>query len=106
MNLTKYFDKATPSLFSAIATGKHLSKATLYVRRAAGGKPVVSVQYDLEDVTVTSSSISGTSGQDAPAEDISLSFAKITVSYTPIDNKGTALPAIKSCFNVASNSVC
>ncbi|KAJ3300117.1 hypothetical protein HDV03_002439 [Kappamyces sp. JEL0829] len=108
MSLTKYVDKATPALLSAVAKGTRIPKATLYVRNTnnAAAKPLTVLQYDLEEVLISSSNIGGTGDDSRITESITINYAKVTVSYVPVDSKGTAGAAIKSCFDITTNVAC
>jgi type VI secretion system secreted protein Hcp len=70
---------ASPSLFLACATGRHLPEAVLTGRRTGnkGGTRNVLV-IRLKDVTVTSYNQSGGDGE-LPEDEASLAFAEITI---------------------------
>jgi hypothetical protein len=77
--ITRTTDKASPKLALACATGTHIKKAVLTVRKA--GKAFVT--YTLSD-SVISSLQSGTHGRgDQPVESLSLNYTKIKIEYTP-----------------------
>lgn len=86
LSVTKSIDKATPKLFEALATGKHIDEATLVVRKA-GSTPVEYLKYTLQDVMVTSYSTSGS--DDIPTESISFNYGRIEVQYTELNADGT-----------------
>jgi type VI secretion system secreted protein Hcp len=86
LSVTKSIDKATPKLFEALATGKHIDEATLVVRKA-GSTPVEYLKYTLQDVMVTSYTTSGSG--DTPTESISFNYGKIEVQYTELNSDGT-----------------
>ncbi|MFL5828337.1 MAG: Hcp family type VI secretion system effector [Solirubrobacteraceae bacterium] len=76
--ITRTTDKASPKLALACATGTHIKKAVLTVRK---GKAFVT--YTLTD-SVISSLQSGTHGRgDQPVESLSFNYAKINIEYTP-----------------------
>jgi len=57
--------------------------------RTTHGKEQCYLQFVLEDVRITSYSISGsTEGDQVPTENFSLTFEKITVKWTEFDDKG------------------
>lgn len=51
--ITKHYDKSSPLLMQACATGKQIPKATLYVRRLVDNQPRI-LAITLEDVVITS----------------------------------------------------
>ena len=77
LSFTHAIDRATPPLFLATATGKHIKKATLYVRRK-GEAAFDFYKVTLQDVLVSSvrehTQAPGSAG--GPVEDVSLSYAK------------------------------
>ncbi len=89
-NVMKTTDKASPSLFTACATGKHFPKITCTLRKA-GGKPLNYLVYDLEECYIESVQWSGSSGgDDRPTESLSVAFGKVTISYQPQSKTGDA----------------
>jgi type VI secretion system secreted protein Hcp len=92
--VTKTIDKSTAPLMQACASGKHIKKAVLYLRKA-GGKAFDYFKITMEDVLVSSVSLGGSSENERPTESLSLNFAKVTVEYTPMNGKsgeGSDLP--------------
>jgi type VI secretion system secreted protein Hcp len=102
MTFSKYVDKATPKLISACAKGEHIPKAELAMRKA-GGEQKEYLKIELDDVMVSNYSTSGSGGGDAPTENISLNFGKITVEYFEQDNKGTMTSVGKAGWDVKAN---
>jgi type VI secretion system secreted protein Hcp len=94
---------ATPPLLLACATGQHYPKATLFVRKAgAAGAPLEDYyKIELEDVLVTSFSQSAptrtsSSGDVVPTDRISLTYGKITLSYTGPDGTVTTATVVRT----------
>jgi type VI secretion system secreted protein Hcp len=84
-NIMKRMDKASPILFQACCQGEHYAGASVILRKAGGkdNKQQTFVQYDFEDVYIDSTQISGSGGgDDYPTESVSLSFAKVKVTYS------------------------
>ena len=75
ISVTKWVDKSSPILMQYCATGKHIPKAQLIVRKA-GGKPLEYIVMDLTDIMVTSVSTGGSGGEDRLTENVSLNFAE------------------------------
>ena len=94
---------ASPNLMLACATGQHIKKATLYVRKAGGE------QQDYYTVTMTdvliSSYQSGAhgSGDPKPTDQFSLNFAKIEFEYKPQKSDGSLGSAQKTGYDVKAN---
>lgn len=104
MTVAKSYDAASAKLLQACAQGKHFPKATLSVRKAGGGQQEY-MTYELENVLVSSYSLSpqsgASSGGDRPMESLSLNFTKITYKTAPAGEKSGASPAGKAGYDVA-----
>ena len=95
--------KASPELFKACATGKHIKKATLFVRKSGGEQGDFYV-IKLEDVLVSSFSVSGSDGSNAlPMESLSLNFAKIEFNYSPQKPEGGLDAPVIAKYNLKEN---
>jgi len=103
LSLTKYVDKASPNLMMHCASGKHIDKVKLTVRKAGGESQVEYMIINLEEVLVTSLSTGGSGGDDRLTENVTLNFAKVHVDYTPQDDKGKAGTAIPYGWDIAQN---
>ncbi len=85
LSLTKYVDRASPALLLHCANGEHLSEGTLIVRQA-GATPVEYIKIRLEEVLVSSVSTGGSGGEDRLTENVTLNFAKLSLTYTQASN--------------------
>lgn len=103
INLTKYVDRASPTLFKFLCNGKAISKGTLTVRKA-GEKPVDYITIDMEQIIVTSVSVGGSGGEDRLTENVSLNFRKFTYNYKPQKPDGSADGDVKVIWDIAENS--
>jgi type VI secretion system secreted protein Hcp len=92
----------TGKLILACATGQHIPKAAMAMRKA-GGDQKEYLKITLEDVMVSSYSTSGAGGGESPTESISLAFGKITFEYFEQDNKGTTTSSGKAGWDVKQN---
>ena len=100
---TTKMSKASPALFFACASGKHIKEATITARKA-GGEQVEYLKIKLSDVLVSSYSTGSSAGSDVlPMESFSLNFAKIEVSYQPQDAKGSVGSPVKSGWDLKQN---
>ncbi len=95
-------DQASPNLFLACATGKHIPTATVTVRRA-GEKPQEYLTYDLTEVFVSSISTSGHEGGGIAQESVSLNFSKIKMTYIPQKADGTPGAKNEKTYDVKAN---
>jgi type VI secretion system secreted protein Hcp len=100
-NFTHKFDKASPLLMLACATGKHIPTATMTAPKAGkGGFEFLFIK--MNDVLVTSSQ-TGASGDDLPVEAVSLAFAKIEVDYKPQRANGSLGAATSFRWDLREN---
>jgi type VI secretion system secreted protein Hcp len=92
LQFTKVTDATSPKLLLACATGQHIKNASLtYTSRR--GSPTI--QYDLEDVLVTSFSIDQ-NPSDRPTETVTVTYSKIKLTVNGVSAgwdlaKGTAI---------------
>lgn len=87
-NFMKITDGASPQMFQGCCQGKHYPKAKVVLRKA-GGAPMDYLIYEFEKCYVDSIQWSGSSGgDDRPIESVSITFGKVTITYTPQDEKG------------------
>ncbi len=84
MSVVKKVDAASPNLYLACASGKHYPSATLQIRKAGEG-PVPYMEYRLENVRISSVSVSTSESSAEPVEEVTLSYGKIVWTYTPAD---------------------
>jgi type VI secretion system secreted protein Hcp len=95
--------KASPKLFLAAATGSHHKQVGLSGVRGAGkGKGVDFLKVKLTDVLVSGFQQSD-GPADVPADQFSLNFAKIEVSYFPQGPSGKLESPITAGFDVSAN---
>jgi type VI secretion system secreted protein Hcp len=99
IQLTKGVDKASPKLMLACATGQHITKATLYVRKA-GKEQQEFYKVVMSDVLVSSWSDGG-HGEDN--ESFSLNFAKVEMEYKEQQKDGTLGGAVKASYDLKTH---
>jgi type VI secretion system secreted protein Hcp len=104
ISVTKYVDKSSMTLMGKIATGQHIEKAKLIVRKAGGTAPIEYVVIEMEKVMVTSLSTGGSGGEDKLTENISLNFAIAKVSYLPQKADGGADAAVEFKWDISQNT--
>lgn len=102
ISITKYIDKSTVTLMEYVATGEHIDKAKLVVRKA-GGKPLEYIVIEMKQILVGSLSTGGSGGEDLLTENITLNFAEVKVTYVPQKPDGTGAAKIDFGFNIPQN---
>ena len=125
-NFTKHTDKSSPVLMLKCATGQHIKKAVLFVRKqgsedglqtaaiegqsAVGGttQPEVGLQLNLYDVMVSGFVIKGEQkvDNDWPSESLSLNFTRVEFieRYQKIDSGGLSEP-ITGTWDIKTNKI-
>lgn len=81
--VVKALDKASPKLFEACATGRHIPSVTLELCRAGGDK-LKYMEYKLTNVIISMNRPGGRSQSEEslPLEEISFNYGKIELAYT------------------------
>jgi type VI secretion system secreted protein Hcp len=102
ISITKYVDKSTPDLNYACASGKHIPKAKLTVRKA-GENPLEYLTYEFEKVLVSSMSIGGSGGEERLTENVTLNFEKVKMEYWTQGDKGAKGTNGNFSWDIAAN---
>lgn len=103
LSCTASVSKASPELMLACATGKHIKKAVLHVRKQGGD------QQEYLTVTMTDCLISSFNSGDAPGGDVavvdsfSLNFAAIKFEYKPQKEDGSLDSAVTAGYDLKAN---
>jgi len=100
---TKYIDLSSPVLARFCASGKHITKGDLVVRKA-GDKPLEYIKIKLTDILVSSYQTGGSSSDERIVETFSLNFAKIEYQYFTQAASGAADKDEKMEFNAQENT--
>jgi type VI secretion system secreted protein Hcp len=100
----KYIDSSSPKLMLACCNGTHYDDALLAVRKAGGNNPVEYIKVKMEKVFITAVTSGATSGDERLTENVLLNFGKVSVDYTPQDEKGAPGTAIPFAWDIAANS--
>jgi len=96
-------NKASPLLFLACATGQHIKKAVLTVRKA-GGDQQDYYTVTMTDVLVSSYQSGGSSGSDTlPVDQFSLNFAAIKFEYKAQKADGGLESAVTAGYDLKMN---
>lgn len=97
------FDRATPLLWKACATGQHIRDATLAATKAGKG-PQDFLIIKMNDVLITSLSVSDSSGAGVvPMEQVSMKFSKVDMEYRPQKPDGTLDAGIHFKYDIKAN---
>jgi len=102
INFSTHVNKASPLLAFHCASGKHIKKAVLFVRKA-GEKQEDYYKLTLEDLLVSSYQSAGANGGGTPADSFSLNFAKIKFEYAPQKADGSIEAHIPFGWNLKEN---
>jgi type VI secretion system secreted protein Hcp len=96
-------NKASPKLMLACATGEHLKKATLVMRKA-GKQQQEYATFVMTDLLVSSYQTGGSAkGDIVPLEQISLNYSKIEFEYKEQKPDGTLGGKVSAGWNVKEN---
>ncbi len=102
ISITKYIDRASPTLLLNTMNGKHINSGELVVRKA-GDKPLVYLKIEMEDILITSLSTGGSGGEDRLTEKVSLNFGRYRLTYTPQNPDGSPAAPVVMQWNIAEN---
>jgi len=102
IHFTTRLSSASPQLFLTSATGEHIKKAVLFVRKA-GSEQQEYYKVTLEDVLVSSYQQAGSSEDVTPVDSFSLNFAKIELEYTAQRADGSSGGSVKAGYDLKAN---
>lgn len=103
--ISKYMDKASPTLFKKCCDGTHFSEVVIHQRKKAGDKPIVFAKTTLKKVTVTHYSAGGHDGTTLVNENITLAFEEVKIEYTEQKPDGTKGSTVQAGWNSAKNAL-
>lgn len=101
-HFTMLINKATPKLIEKCATGEHIPKAVLTVRKA-GTDQQEYLKYTFSDLIVSSYQTGASDGGVIPHESCSLNYSKFEIEYKEQDQKGNLLGAVKMGYDIKQN---
>jgi type VI secretion system secreted protein Hcp len=79
-NITKEIDLASPKLFEASFTGKHIREITVEIRRA-GGDQQKYLEIKMEQVLISYFNQGGSDASGFPVEEVNFAPGKIKMTY-------------------------
>ena len=94
------FDKASPAVMTACATGEHIKDATLVARKAGKGQQEYII-VKMTDILITSVQPSGSS--EHPMESVSMQFAKVDIEYKPQKADGSLDAGVHFIYDIKAN---
>jgi len=104
-SFSKYLDKSMQAIMKTCWMGDQINKAVVTMYRSADKNPIPYLTITMEEIIVSSYSISG-GGGDVPIENISFAYAKVEYKYTEqskdTGEKGGALPI---SHNLSTNAI-
>jgi type VI secretion system secreted protein Hcp len=105
--VTSPLSTASPKLFEAAVTGRHLPKAVItFISTSPSGKVSEYLVITMSDVLVTNVSpsvfVRGQGGDVPTAQDMTLNYGKIEWEYKPIDEAKSTGP-VKTSFDLKSH---
>ncbi|MFT6180796.1 MAG: type VI secretion system secreted protein Hcp [Akkermansiaceae bacterium] len=103
LSLTKYIDKASPSIMYRVFTGQQIPKAELFMTKAGAKGNETFMTITMEPVLVSSYSTGGSGGEDRFTENLSLNYGKVTIEYRKQNETGVYEPGIKAGWDLQQN---
>ena len=100
LTFAHFVDRASPNLMKYCLSGKHIDEVVLCVRKA-GGSPLEFLKITMNDVIISTVSMSGTNTK--LEETVSLSFAKVTQEYIVQNAQGGSGGAVTAGFDIKAN---
>jgi type VI secretion system secreted protein Hcp len=103
LHFTTRVNKASPLLFKRAATGEHIKKATLFVRKS-GGEQDDYMTIKLSDILVSSFKTGPDEDFDqVPTDQVSLNFTKIEFDYKPQLSNGALGAPVHGGWDLKTN---
>jgi type VI secretion system secreted protein Hcp len=103
LSIVHRIDKASPKLFEACATGKHLPEATITHRKAGKGQQEYLI-VKMNDVIITGVVHSGSAGEpDTGSETVMMAFAKVALDYKAQKFDGSLDAAVHFGYDLKNN---
>lgn len=97
-------NKSSPKLFLSCATGEHIKKAVLTVRKA-GKEQQEYLKWTFSDLLISSYQTGGSASSDiVPLDQISINFSEAQIDYKEQKADGTLGGAVTTKYNVKTQS--
>jgi len=102
LHITKRMDVSTPKLMEFLASGKHITKAILTLRKA-GDKPLEFLKMTMTNVLISNLSLSGHEGDARSMESLSLNFSTVAIEYQEQKPDGNSAGTTPFSWDIAAN---
>jgi len=103
LHFTTKVNKASPNLMVHCATGKHIKKGKLIVRKHGGDQQEYYI-IELEDMLISGYQSGDAAGGDSiPTDQFSLNFAKVKFDYKPQKADGSLDAAVSHGYDLKAN---
>ena len=102
LSVMHQFDKASPNLMKACATGEHIKEATITVRKAGKGQQEFLI-IKMSDVLITAVNPSAAADAAATAEHVALQCAKVDLEYKPQKADGSLDAGLHFKYDIKGN---
>ena len=103
LHITRYVDKASPTLVQYCTLGKHIPKGMMIVRKAGGDSQVEYIKIELKDIMISSYQFGGSGSAERIMESISLNFGEFKYVYTEQLANGGEGAKPEFAYNIAKN---
>jgi type VI secretion system secreted protein Hcp len=103
LSITKYVDKATATILSNCAGGKHFTNAVLTCRKVGGDTPLEYLKITMDQVFVSGVQHGGSPCDELTVENVTLNFAKVDVTYSPQSAQGSAAGSVPFKWDIRKN---
>lgn len=105
LSIQRYVDVATPSLFSACASGRRFENVQLYFRHVGSGSTERTfLACEFVRAFITNISWSAAASADQPAETLILEYAALVIAYKPTNSDGSAGPISRASWDQSANT--
>ena len=103
LRFTMPINKASPELFLACSTGRHLPKVILSCREATGPGRRDHLQWTFEDVLVSRYETGGGYNGEKLKDRVSLNFSRALVTFIDIQPDGSAGGGTRAGYDIAAD---
>lgn len=100
LTVTKFCDKASPTLQQSCVTGKHIKRGIITCRKNDGEQKVEYLVVKLTDIMISKVHWEGDGGDQSLKEQIGISFAEFRIDYKLQNDMGNAGGMLGFGFNV------
>ncbi len=100
LTITKAVDRASPTLWGLVHSGKPIKQGQL-TQRKAGGTQLEFLIINIEDAVISSMTNNNPVGAEALTETLTLNFARVKYAYTPQKPDGSADAGVKFGYDIA-----